>query len=144
MRTRSFLDQLEHARITHAIAEAESKTSGEIRVFVQHGEVKDPLAEAERQFQRLGIAATRDRNGVLLFVAPRAQKFAVVGDEGIHQRCGSEFWRQLVEMMRERFTSDHHTDALVHGITAVGEMLAEHFPRRPDDRNELPDAIEEG
>ncbi|MGI8889755.1 MAG: TPM domain-containing protein [Chthoniobacterales bacterium] len=144
MKTKSFLDQLEHARIVDAIAVAETKTSGEIRVFVQHGEVNDPMEEAKKQFERLGMTATRERNAVLIFVAPRLQKFAVVGDEGIDQRCGSEFWLRLVEMMREQFAGEHFTDALVQGIRECGEMLAEHFPQRSDDRNELPNTIEEG
>lgn len=144
MKTKSFLESLEHARIVGAIAGAEAKTSGEIRVFIQHGEVKDPVEEAQKQFQRLGMTATRERNAVLIFVAPRLQKFAVVGDEGIHQRCGTEFWLQLVETMREQFAVEHFTDALVQGIEAAGELLAQHFPRQPDDRDELPNAIEEG
>ncbi len=144
METKSFLDQLEHERIASAIAVAEGRTSGEIRVFIQHGPVREAMAEAKVQFKKLGVAATRERNGVLIFVAPRSQKFAVLGDEGIHQRCGEEFWRGLVEMMREEFRSAHFTEALVQGISRAGELLAEHFPRQADDRNELPDKIEEG
>ncbi len=90
------------------------------------------------------MTATRDRNAVLLFVAPRSQKFAVIGDEGIHRRCGAEFWQKLVETMREEFRVEHFTDALVQGIAKAGELLSEHFPRRPDDKNELPDNVEEG
>ena len=144
METKSFLEKLDHERIAEAIAGAEGKTSGEIRVFVQHGPVKDPVAEAKVQFKKLGMTATRERNGVLIFVAPRSQKFAVLGDEGIHQRCGEAFWQRLVEMMREQFRRDHFTDALVQGISQAGDLLSEHFPRQPDDRNELPDRIEEG
>jgi uncharacterized membrane protein len=36
---------------------------------------------------------TRDRNAVLIFVAPRAHKYAVVGDVGVHEKCGEEFWK---------------------------------------------------
>ncbi|MBA2433615.1 MAG: TPM domain-containing protein [Verrucomicrobiota bacterium] len=144
MRTKSFLEKLEHRRIAGAIRAAEANTSGEIRVFIQHGDVSNPVAAARAQFTRLGMTATRDRNAVLLFVAPRSQKFAVIGDEGIHRRCGAEFWQKLVETMREEFRVEHFTDALVQGIAKAGELLSEHFPRRPDDKNELPDNVEEG
>ncbi len=144
MRTKDFLQRLEHDRIVRAIAAAEKKTSGEIRVFVQRGEIDDPVAAARAQFEKLGMTATRDRNGVLIFVAPRSQKFAVVGDTGIHARCGNEFWQQLVERMGEYFEANNFTDAVVHAIGQAGEQLALHFPRRPDDRNELPDTVEEG
>src|SRR5262245_43912811 len=75
MRTREFLSKLEHDRILEAIREAESKTSGEIRVLIQRGKVKsDPLVAAERKFQRLGMHKTRERNAVLIFVAPRVHR----------------------------------------------------------------------
>ncbi len=141
METSSFLEKLEHQRIVEAIAAAERQTSGEIRVFIQHGTINDAVAAAKVQFERLGMTATRERNGVLIFVGPRSQKFAVLGDEGIHQRCGPEFWQAVVEMMREEFRSEHFTDALVQGIARIGELLSENFPRRPDDRNELPDTV---
>ncbi len=144
MRTKEFLHKLQHDRIVRAIAEAEKKTSGEIRVFIQHGQLDDPVAEARRQFEKLGMTATGDRNAVLIFVAPRSQKFAVIGDRGIHERCGDRYWLELVEKMRTHFKGENFTDAIVHAITQTGDLLAQHFPRRPDDRNELPDAIEEG
>ena len=136
--------RLEHDRIVRAIAAAETRTSGEIRVFIQHGELDDVVAAAGDQFQKLGMTGTRERNAVLIFVAPRAQKFAVVGDEGIHQRCGDKFWQELVEAIGAYFQREDFTSAIVQAIEVAGERLAEHFPRTPDDRNELPNRVEEG
>lgn len=145
MRTKEFMARLNHERITAAIAAAEEKTSGEIRVFIQRGEVDDdPLEFATAKFNELGMTKTAERNAVLILVAPRARKFAVVGDEGIHQRCGEEFWNRLVASMRDHFKREAFTDALVEGIQAVGASLSEHFPRQQDDRNELSNDIVEG
>ena len=144
MRTKDFLEKLEHDRISRAIAEAEKKTSGEIRVFVQRGELDDPIVAARQQFEKLGMTATRERNGVLIFVAPRSQKFAVIGDQGIHARCGDLFWNEVVESMRNHFKAANFTDALVHAIHQTGDLLAQHFPCQPDDRNELPNTVSEG
>ncbi|HEY1770103.1 MAG TPA: DUF5130 family protein [Chthoniobacterales bacterium] len=144
MKTKTFLAKLDHDRIVRAIGEAEKNTSGQIRIYIRHGAIDDPLAAARAQFQKLGMIATRERNAVLIFVAPRAQKFAVVGDEGIHQRCGDEFWQQLVDAMREDFRAENFTDALVHAIRQTGELLARYFPRAAGDGNQLPDEIEEG
>ncbi len=144
MRTKSFMARLEHERIVQAIAVAERKTSGEVRVFIQRGEIDDAVAAAAARFQRLGMTATRERNAVLIFVAPRSQKFAVIGDDGIHQRCGDVFWRQLVEAISDHFQREDFTAAIVKAIEVAGERLAEHFPRTPDDRNELPNRVEEG
>ena len=140
MRSKEFLSRLDHKRIVAAIAAAEAKSSGEIRLYIQRGEVAaDPLIAAEKQFTKLGMEKTSERNAILIYVAPRAQKFAVVGDVGVHRNCGTEFWEQLVATMREHFKREEFTDALVEAIETAGRLLAQHFPRQHDDRNELPD-----
>lgn len=145
MRTKEFLSRLDHERIVAAISAAEKTTSGEIRVFVQRGEIKgDALPLAERKFQALGMQKTAERNAILIFVAPRAQKFAVVGDEGVHAKCGTEFWQGLVDAMRDHFKRDAFTEALVHGVDSAGQLLARYFPRRSDDRDELSNDVVEG
>jgi len=145
MRTKTFLSQLDHERIVRAIKEAEVKSSGEVRVFVQRGEFEgDPVIAAQKKFHELRMDATRERNGILIFVLPRAQKFAVIGDEGIHQKCGPEFWQRLVESMRAHFKREEFTAALVEAIETAGQLLAQHFPRQSGDRNELSDEVFEG
>jgi uncharacterized membrane protein len=145
MRTREFLTKLEHHAIVAAIREAESKTSGEIRVLIQRGKLKsDPLVAAQKKFHRLGMHKTRERNAVLIFVAPRVHKLAVVGDNAIHERCGDEFWQRVVETMRVHFRNEKFSDALINAVNEVGKVLAAHFPRTSASANELPDEIIEG
>jgi len=84
---------------------------------------------------------TRERNAVLIFVAPRAHKFAVVGDEAIHQKCGDEFWQRVVTAMHHCFRQNKFTEGLGGAITIIGDMLGQHFPRGPADTNELPDEV---
>jgi len=131
MRTREFLSKLEHERIVHAIQEAESKTSGEIRVYVQRGKLTgDPLVAAQKKFHRLRMHNTRERNAVLIFVAPRAHKFAVVGDKAVHERSGEAFWQRVVDQMRAHFQSEKFSHAIVDGIAEIGQVLAANFPKR--------------
>lgn len=145
MRTHKFLSQLDHERIVKAIKELEAKTSGEVRVYVQRGKFpEEALVRAQKKFLELGMEKTRERNAVLIFVAPREQKFAVVGDEGIHQKCGAQFWEELVEKMRRHFQEEEFTDALVEAIESTGQLLARFFPKSSDRGNELPDEIVEG
>jgi len=145
MRTKEFVGQLHHDRIVGAIKAAEARTSGQIRVYIQRGELEgDPVIAAQKKFQKLGMQATSERNGVLIFVVPRARKFAVIGDEGVHQKCGNEFWQQLVERMRLHFQNENFTDALVEAIEETGKLLARHFPKTSASTNELPDNIVEG
>jgi uncharacterized membrane protein len=144
MRTREFLSRLEHERIVSAIREAESKTSGEIRVYIQRGTLEtDPVMVAQKKFQRLAMHKTRERNAVLIFVAPRAHKFAVVGDKAIHEKCGEQFWKHVVDGMRVHFQNEKFSHALIEAINEVGKVLATHFPRTSANANELPDEIVE-
>ena len=145
MRTKEFLSQLDHERIVAAIKAAEVDTSGQVRVYIQRGKLEgDPVTAAQEKFQKLGMQATKERNGVLIFVLPRARKFAVIGDEGVHQKCGDQFWQKLVERMRVHFQNENFTDALVEAIQETGKLLASHFPKKASPQNELPDEIVEG
>ena len=145
MRTKEFLSRLDHDRIASAIKSAEAITSGQIRVYIQRGELPhDALVEAQAKFRALEMENTKERNGILIFVAPRAQKFAVVGDSGIHTKCGSEFWERLVVSMREHFQNSNFTSGLVGAIEEAGHVLSEHFPKTGTPDNELPDEVVEG
>ena len=142
MRTKEFLSNLEHDRIVDAIREAESKTSGEIRVYLQRGKLNsDPVTAAQKKFHRLRMHKTQGRNAVLIFVAPRAHKFAVVGDKAIHEKCGEQFWQSVVEGMRTHLQNEKFSHALVEAIQEIGKVLAAHFPKITPDANELPDEI---
>ena len=142
MNAKDFLKQLRHDDIVAAIREAEQKTSGEIRVFISHKQdVQDPLARAQKRFERLGMSKTRHRNGVLIYVAPHTRKFAVVGDTTVHHKCGDAFWSELAAEIAEHFKQSHFSRGIIHGVHKAGELLAEHFPRHPDDQNQLPDQV---
>jgi uncharacterized membrane protein len=141
MKTRHFLKQLEHDRIVSAIADAGKNTSGEIRVLVSHREVDDPVAAAGKVFHRLGLQRTRHRNAVLIFVAPRSHRFAVIGDQAVHEKCGNAFWTELAAAMSGYFKQGQFTEGLLHGIARAGELLAAHFPRDSADKNKPSETV---
>ena len=145
MRTKEFIGKLDHDRVVQAIRDVEAKTSAEVRVYIQRGKLEgDALAAAEARFQKLGMDKTEERNAVLIFIAPRAHKFAVVGDKAIHERCGEQLWQSVVDRMRAHFQEERFGDALVEAIQEVGQALALHFPKRSREANELPDDVVEG
>ncbi len=141
MKLKEFLNQLEQDKIVAAIRAAEQKTSGEIRVFVSRRKPDDALGTAEWQFKQLGMHKTKHRNGVLIFVAPTGRTFAVVGDSGVHKKCGDAFWRAVTDEMSTRFKKGEFTSGILHAIEKAGDLLAQHFPHQPDDKNELPDDV---
>jgi uncharacterized membrane protein len=129
MHPKKLIKQLPHDTLVAAIREAELKTSGQIRVLISHKSVTDPMAAAQKEFVRLGMAKSSERNGVLIFVAPRTHKFAVIGDVGVHVQCGDEFWGKLADAMSGYFRRSEFTEGIIHGVRKAGELLAEHFPR---------------
>jgi uncharacterized membrane protein len=143
METKAFLGTLNDERIVAAIRAAEMRSQAEVRVHVTDQEVADVEASAARQFESLGMTGTAGRNGVLVYVAPRSQKFAVLGDTAIHACCGPDFWKDVAAAMEEDFRASRFCDGIIKGVTRLGDVLATHFPRekgRPD-VNELPDQV---
>lgn len=141
MKTNDFLHALDEPRITSAIAEAEKRTSGEIRVYVTEKEISDPIVSAREHFSKLGMTQTAQRNGVLIFIAPRTQSYAIIGDEGIHQKCGQGFWEHITHDMDPMLKQGKFSDAIVYAVQEIGEALAKNFPFQANDKNELPNAI---
>lgn len=133
---------LDEPAIVTAIREAERRSTGEVRVLITHRGVPEPLVEARRRFESMGMEKTSQRNGVLIFIAPKTRTFAIVGDTGIHAQGGDGLWTAAAGEMGEAFRAGQWTEGLVRAIGQVGDVLARHFPRSGDDDwNELPDAI---
>jgi uncharacterized membrane protein len=142
MTHRKLLGLIDNDQIKAAIQKAERRTSGEICVSVSRLFWGNVEKAADKAFGRLGMTKTKDRNGVLFFVVPSRRKFVVLGDQGIHERVGQEFWRQVAARVSERFRVGDFTGGLVKGIEEVGEQLAAHFPYDAvSDVDELPDDV---
>jgi uncharacterized membrane protein len=141
MHHRVFSARLDRDRIEEAIQKAESRTSGEICVVIHQKPIADPVPFAQAEFVRRGMERTGHRNAVLFLLAPRSRTFAVVGDEGVHRKCGDPFWREVADSMGRSFRAGDFTSGLVDGIARAGDLLAQHFPPDPDHHNELPDAV---
>jgi uncharacterized membrane protein len=145
MTHRKLLRSIDSARIKEAIQKAERRTSGEICVSVSRFFWGNVEKAAEKAFVRLGMTRTKQSNGVLFFVVPSRRKFVVLGDRGIHEKVGREFWSRVAERVSEKFRTEDFTGGLVSGIEEVGEQLATHFPYdAKTDTNELPDEVDLG
>ncbi len=138
---RRLLSNEDEARILAAIRSAEARTSGEIRVHVERRCAGSAIRTAGRWFHRLGMEATAERNGILFYIAVDDREFAIVGGAGIHAKVGDAFWVALRDALRDDFTKGDAASGLVRAIGEAGQRLAEHFPRRAGDVNELSDEI---
>jgi uncharacterized membrane protein len=141
MKTKHLISRIDRDLVEAAIHEAELKTSGEICVMVHEAAAPDAVAVAQAEFMRLGMQKTKHRNAVLILVAPVSQTFALIGDEAVHQKCGDAFWVEVAAVMSGHFKRGEFTAGLVQGVERAGRLLAREFPRRPDDKNQLPDGV---
>src|SRR5688500_8931399 len=110
MKPTEFIQHIDDAQVLKAIERAEKGSSGEVRLFITYKPVVDPLDAARAHFAKLGMHKTRLRNGVLLYFAPRSQQFAILGDEGINEKCGQPFWQGIVEDMSPRLKRGEFTE----------------------------------
>jgi uncharacterized membrane protein len=135
-------DDLEAVRAT--IAAVEARSSAEVRVHLERTCPDDPLDRAVQVFEALGLARTAARNGVLVYLAVESRRLAVIGDGGVDARVPAGYWQHLARAGAGHLGAGRPREGLVVLLATLGETLVRLFPRRPDDRNELPDDVSFG
>lgn len=140
--SKPFFTEEEQKAIVASIRAAEKRTSGEIRVFIESRcSYVDAINRAAEIFFGLKMEQTEDRNGVLLYFAMKDHQMAIFGDEGIHNKVGTDFWNKEVRKILLEFRKENHAQGIINIITEIGDALVYHFPYENEDRNELPDDI---
>lgn len=136
-----FFDEKEQELIVNAIQTAEKNTSGEIRVHLESFCWGDAMERAQKVFNKIGMAGTKEQNGILIYIATESHKIAVIGDSGIHKKLGKEYWDHIVQNMVSKFKSGQQAQGLADAIIDCGIQLKQYFPYASDDKNELNDSI---
>lgn len=140
-----YLKKKEQLQILDAINAAELQTSGEIRVHVEGVcEEENPLDRAAWLFGELGMEKTARRNGVLIYLALKSHRIAIIGDCGINSKVESNFWDSTLQAMQQLLTQGRTVEAIEQGVRLVGEQMKSLFPYEVEDINELPDVISFG
>jgi uncharacterized membrane protein len=141
-----FFDDDEFLRISNKIKETEKKTAGEICVSIKEKrsfrQKKKTLRQlAEDEFNRLGIAKTRDSTGILFFLVLADRQFYILADKGINEKVSQETWDKIKEEMQQKFLKGEFCKGILFGIEEAGNILSTHFPIKPDDTNELSNRV---
>ena len=139
--TRLLLTEEQEQEIMAAIATAEKKTSGEIRLHVERHCLIEPYKRAVQVFEFLKMHKTKLRNGVLFYLAFEDRKFAVIGDKGINEKVPEGFWDSTKDKVLENFRNERFAEGLACGIAEAGNQLRTHFPYERGDINELTNRI---
>ncbi|MDZ4838971.1 MAG: TPM domain-containing protein [Bacteroidota bacterium] len=128
--------------IEEAIKVAEQSTSAEIRVFIEETtQGQNELMRAGEMFHTLKMDATEAQSGVLIYLAVLDRKFAIIGDKGIHEKVGGEYWNSVRDAMQTQFRLTHFTQGVIDAIHKCAEVMVSHYPRGENDENELSDEV---
>lgn len=137
----TILNREEDQRVVEAIRQAERNTSGEIKVHIENRCKGDVEQRSLFIFDKLKLNETQLRNGVLIYLAVKDHKFAILGDKGINDVVEDNFWSDVKDLMLNQFKDGHFAEGLEQGIMCCGEKLKAYFPYQSDDINEIPDDI---
>jgi putative membrane protein len=93
------------------------------------------------QFVQRGIARTRDRSGILIFVSLAERYARIIADEGIAARVPQSQWQGAIDALLTHMKNGRIADGFTAAIGACGDVLATHFPASGKNPDELPDRI---
>jgi len=135
------------ARIEEAIKAGEATHSGQVRFVVEGALDGAPLFRnqpaRERAldiFSQLRIWDTEHNNGVLIYLLLADRDIEIIADRGINAKVGTEGWEKICAVLEKEFRAGLFEHGVIKGIQEVSRVLAQHFPREPGSKNELPDA----
>ncbi len=141
------LSDVELEKIAQAISKQELRTSGELKVSIKRKrsflDKKKNIRElAIREFHRLGLNNTRERSGILFFLLLKDREFYILPDIGITEKLPQEFWDELAKETIDYFIDGRFFEGIINVIQKCGEVLAKHYPVKPEDRNEISNRVE--
>lgn len=139
-----FLTSKEEEEIVEAIRIAECDTSGEIRVHIERNCDTDVYERALDVFHILKMDNTKAQNGVLLYVAVDNKSFVIVGDQGINNIVGADFWNSTRDKIASQFKASNFKQGIIDGVKEAGNVLSKHFPWEHGDHDELDNTISRG
>lgn len=139
--TQKSISESDKIAIQEAIRCAEELTSGEIRVHIDQNCKGNPLERAIQVFNKLKMQATKERNGVLIYLSFKDKKLAILGDIGIDEKVGSDFWTSTKDQLILDFKNNQFREGITNAVIEVGKRLKEYFPHQADDSDELSNEI---
>jgi uncharacterized membrane protein len=118
----------EQESIADAIRKAERGTSGRIAVrVILDDDAGDAFKRARDEFRWIGLHRHEPGNAALVLVAPKARRFAVLGDRALHERVGNAFWDDVVREAQPYFARGQTADGVRYAVGRIGEALHQHF-----------------
>lgn len=134
------------AAIENAIRASEQSHEGELRFAVEAGLDPLPLARGQTPRQRasevfsaLRVWDTEHNSGVLIYVQLVDHRIEIVADRGISARVEQQQWDAICRRMEEAFRQKRFEQGVLAAIGEITALLAQHFPPRGENPDELSD-----
>lgn len=135
------------AAIGAAVKTAEATQRGEIRIAIEGALPLRSLLDkqscrdrAAALFESLGVAKTREANGILIYVQLVDRRVEILADRGIAALIAQSEWDALCRKMEKAFYAGDYRGGMLDAITRISQLLGVHFPATADNPNELDDA----
>lgn len=136
-----FFTDDEQYKIVQTIRTWEKETTGEIKLHLENECKGDPLERAQKLFGELKLNETRKRNAVLIYIAVKSHKFAILGDTGVHDIVTKGFWGSIAWIIEDHFKQGLYLVGALEAINLVGAKLGEFFPEEEGDDDEISNEI---
>lgn len=116
-------------------------TSGEICVHVTPHCLGETLPQAEAVFNAKRLYRTRRRNAVLIYIAYKDRKLAILGDKGINDLVPDGFWDEAIGVLTHYLCRHSPVDGICRAVALIGDRLKNYFPADREDINELSNEV---
>lgn len=96
---------------------------------------------AFRHFTESGVYRTAEHSGILIFVSFLERQVRIVADAGIAAKIPQDLWNIIADDLADGIKTGSAKEGFVSAIEKCGELLAEQFPARSENPNELSDGL---
>ncbi|GJM05152.1 MAG: hypothetical protein DHS20C09_11430 [marine bacterium B5-7] len=106
--------------------------------FVTKQEMEEEVDRAAAAaFQHNRLRNTEDSTGILIYISLQEHQVRVIGDDGISTKLTHHDWQHICDAIIKDFKDKQYANGIIEGITLSGKLLAEHFPIKEGDKDEL-------
>lgn len=136
--SRIFLIQIAVALVLTIVLSLTARRLSLVPRAVKHARAHEA---AEREFRSRGLVHTRERTGVLIYVAAAEHYAEILADIGISDRVGQDIWDTIIADLVAAIADGRAAQGLDQAVRRAGAILAEHAPPRADETNELANRV---
>lgn len=125
----SAIDRAERSTVGEIILSLHEKRSWLEKLYTQH-------EFAMKDFRKLGVANTKDRAGVMIFIIFDEHYYDIIADEGLFVKISDDKWNEMEEALKKDFQAGDYFTGLLALIIKMEEILCKEFPCRADSQND--------